>query len=97
MVLNYPEHKVVLHCSMLVAGGVSRFTIHGDKASVVKARIDQQEAQLLAGVIPGSESWGEDSDAMVLLNAEVKPALSLRQRRPAAVLYKRARCPERQD
>ena len=70
VVLNYPEHKVVLHCSMLVAGGVSRFTIHGDKASVVKARIDQQEAQLLAGVIPGSESWGEDSDAMVLLNAQ---------------------------
>lgn len=80
VVLNYPEHKVVLHCSMLVAGGVSRFTIHGDKASVVKARIDQQEAQLLAGVIPGSESWGEDSDAMVLLNAQVKPALSLRQK-----------------
>lgn len=69
MVLNYPEHKVVLHCSMLVAGGVARFTVHGDKASVVKARIDQQEAQLLAGVIPGSESWGEDSDAMVLFNA----------------------------
>ncbi|WP_165716147.1 oxidoreductase [Enterobacter hormaechei] len=70
VVLNYPEHKVVLHCSMLVAGGVARFTVHGDKASVVKARIDQQEAQLLAGVIPGSESWGEDSDAMVLFNAQ---------------------------
>lgn len=54
---------------MLVAGGVARFTVHGDKASVVKAHIDQQEAQLLAGVVPGSESWGEDSDAMVLFNA----------------------------
>ena len=70
VVLNYPEHKVVLHCSMLVAGGVARFTVHGDKASVVKAHIDQQEAQLLAGVVPGSESWGEDSDAMVLFNAQ---------------------------
>jgi Predicted dehydrogenases and related proteins len=70
VVLNYPEHKVVLHCSMLVAGGVSRFTVHGDKASVVKARIDQQEAQLLAGVVPGSESWGEDGDDMVLFNAQ---------------------------
>lgn len=69
VVLNYPEHKVILHASMLVAGGTSRFTVHGDKASVVKARIDQQEAQLLAGVIPGSESWGEDSDVMVLFNA----------------------------
>ncbi len=70
VVLNYPEHRVVLHCSMLVAGGVSRFTVHGDKASVVKARIDRQEAQLLAGVIPGSESWGKDSDDMVLFNAQ---------------------------
>lgn len=69
VVLNYPEHKVILHASMLVAGGTSHFTVHGDKASVVKARIDQQEAQLLAGVIPGSESWGEDSDDMVLFDA----------------------------
>lgn len=69
VVLNYPEHKVILHASMLVAGGTSRFTVHGDKASVVKARIDQQEAQLLAGVIPGSERWGEDSDDMVLFDA----------------------------
>ncbi|HHA2008063.1 TPA: oxidoreductase [Enterobacter mori] len=69
VVLNYPEHKVILHASMLVAGGTSRFTVHGDKASVVKARIDQQEAQLLAGVIPGSEIWGEDSDDMVLFDA----------------------------
>lgn len=69
VVLNYPEHKVILHASMLVAGGTSRFTVHGDKASVVKARIDQQEAQLLAGVIPGSEIWGEDSDDLVLFDA----------------------------
>lgn len=69
VVLNYPEHKVILHASMLVAGGTSRFTVHGDQASVVKVRIDQQEAQLLAGVIPGSESWGEDSDDMVLFDA----------------------------
>ncbi|WP_437749802.1 oxidoreductase [Enterobacter mori] len=69
VVLNYPEHKVILHASMLVAGGTSRFTVHGDKASVVKACIDRQEAQLLAGVVPGSESWGEDSDDMVLFDA----------------------------
>ncbi|MCS5950062.1 hypothetical protein LNO88_12145 [Klebsiella pneumoniae subsp. pneumoniae] len=31
VVLNYPAHKVILHCSMLVAGGSSRFTVHGDK------------------------------------------------------------------
>ncbi len=58
VVLNYPAHKVILHCSMLVAGGSSRFTVHGDKGSVIKARADQQESQLLAGVVPGSAGWG---------------------------------------
>lgn len=73
VVLNYPDHKVVLHASMLVAGGTARFTVHGDKGSVVKARIDQQEAQLLAGVIPGSDAWGEDDDSMVFFGADGEP------------------------
>ena len=71
VVLNYPQHKVVLHCSMLVAGGVSRFTVHGDKGSVVKQRADQQESQL-AGVVPGSESWGEDDDSLVVFDANLR-------------------------
>ncbi|TPV61698.1 Gfo/Idh/MocA family protein, partial [Serratia marcescens] len=50
VVLNYPTHRVILHGSMLVAGGVSRFTVHGEKGSVVKTRADGQESQLLAGV-----------------------------------------------
>lgn len=70
VVLNYPQHKVVLHCSMLVAGGTSRFAVHGDKASVIKARIDRQEVQLLAGVTPGSAGWGEDDDDIVLFDAD---------------------------
>lgn len=73
VVLNYPQHKVILHASMLVAGGTARFTVHGDKGSVVKARIDQQEAQLLAGVVPGSKTWGEDSDSMVFFGADGAP------------------------
>ena len=66
VVLNYPTHRVILHGSMLVAGGVSRFTVHGEKGSVVKARADGQESQLLAGVTPGSAEWGKDDDAMSL-------------------------------
>lgn len=73
VVLNYPSHKVILHCSMLVAGGATRFAVHGDKASVLKARIDQQEAQLLAGIVPGSVTWGEDDDDMVLFDASGEP------------------------
>lgn len=66
VVLNYPTHKVILHCSMLVAGGASRFAVHGEKGSVVKANADRQESQLLAGVVPGSDVWGQDDDALVL-------------------------------
>lgn len=66
VILNYPSHKVILHGSMLVAGGVSRFVVHGDKGSVVKARADGQESQLLAGVVPGEACWGKDDDALRL-------------------------------
>ncbi|EMW3191848.1 oxidoreductase [Klebsiella quasipneumoniae] len=72
VVLNYPAHKAILHCSMLVAGGSSRFTVHGDKSSVVKARADQQESQLLAGVVPGSAGWGEDEDGLVIYDASLQ-------------------------
>ena len=73
VVLNYPEHRVILHCSMLVAGGVSRFSVHGDKGSLIKAHADRQESQLLAGVTPGSAGWGADDDAMVLYGGEEAP------------------------
>ncbi|QHM70202.1 oxidoreductase [Mixta intestinalis] len=73
VVLNYPAHRAILHCSMLAAGGVSRFSVHGSKGSLIKARIDQQESQLLAGVMPGSEGWGVDEDAMTLYSGEEAP------------------------
>lgn len=65
-VLHYPERRVVLHASMLVAGGSARFAVHGTRGSVVKPRIDRQEAQLLAGTRPGDPGWGEDDDALLL-------------------------------
>ncbi len=54
---------------MLVAGGSSRFTVHGDKGSVIKARADQQES--LAGVVPGSAGWGDD-DPLVIYDASLQ-------------------------
>lgn len=73
VLLNYPTHRVILHCSMLVAGGVSRFSVHGTQGSLIKARADRQESQLLAGVTPGSAGWGEDDEAMVLYRGEEAP------------------------
>jgi predicted dehydrogenase len=68
-VLSYPHHRVILHASMIAAGGVPRFLVHGDKGSLVKHGIDQQEAQLLNGMLPGTQGWGIDTDRMQIWNA----------------------------
>lgn len=70
VILDYGALRVVLHASMLVAGGVPRFIVHGDGASIVKHGADRQEAQLLAGMTPGSQGWGEDPDALQLVEAD---------------------------
>ena len=63
-VLHYENASVIVHASMLVAGGSPRFIVHGDKGSLVKCQPDQQEAQLLRGELPGSADWGHDSDPL---------------------------------
>ena len=68
-ILSYPKHRVVLHASMIAAGGSPRFLVHGDKGSLVKHGIDQQEAQLLDGMQPGAPGWGVDLDRMQIWNA----------------------------
>ena len=68
-VLSYPHHRVILHASMIAAGGTPRFLVHGDKGSLVKHGIDQQEAQLLGGMLPGNQGWGVDLDRMQIWNA----------------------------
>lgn len=65
-VLEYGARRVILHASMLVAGGSPRFIVHGTRGSAVKPLADRQEAQLLAGMAPGDEAWGEDPDALLL-------------------------------
>lgn len=62
--LDYGARQVILHASMLVAGGARRFVVHGGKGSLVKLGADHQEAQLLAGMPPGSEGWGADPDPL---------------------------------
>jgi predicted dehydrogenase len=65
VVFEYGQRRVVLHASMLVAGGSPRFIVHGSRGSLIKPRADQQEAQLLAGIVPGAAGWGEDDDAQL--------------------------------
>lgn len=67
-VLEYAHCHVLLHASMLVASGSPRFIVHGEKGSLIKRKPDVQEAQLLAGIVPGSEGWGHDPDPLEFWN-----------------------------
>ncbi len=66
VLLDYGRRKVVLHASMLVAGGVPRFIVHGTQGSWIKHGLDTQEDQLRAGMAPGSDGWGHDPRPTVL-------------------------------
>ncbi len=70
VVLIYGQRRVTLQASMLVAGGTCRFLVHGATGSLEKRHADRQEAQLLEGLIPGSDGWGEDPDPLTLYSAD---------------------------
>lgn len=70
VILDYPRCRVILHGSMLAAGAHTRFVVHGTRGSVVKRGGDIQEAQLRAGVAPGSPGWGADPDDLDLYDAD---------------------------
>ena len=69
-VLSYPDKRVIVHASMLSAGGSARFVAHGTLGTLVKRQGDRQEAQLLAGMIPGAPGWGEDPDDALSFDGE---------------------------
>ena len=85
VVLDYPRRRVVLHASMLAAGGTARFTVHGERGSLVKAGADPQEGQLVSGMRPGAPGWGEDADALAIHGAD-----GIRRTRPAVAGDQRA-------
>lgn len=69
LVLRYGERLVVtLQAGMLVVGSSPRFTLHGERASLVKHRPDVQEDQLRTGFVPGAPGWGVDPDDAVLFD-----------------------------
>lgn len=69
-VLSYPQRRVVLHGSMLVAAESARFQVHGLRGSYVKYGLDPQEDNLKAGARPPAENWGHDARDGVLTLAE---------------------------
>jgi scyllo-inositol 2-dehydrogenase (NADP+) len=68
--LTYPQRRVVLHASMLVAAQSARYQVHGTKGSFVKFGLDPQEDALKAGARPPQEDWGYDMRDGVLTLAE---------------------------
>jgi predicted dehydrogenase len=67
-VLTYPHLHAILGAGVLVSGGSARFMLHGTEASLVKAGVDVQEAQLREGVAPGDLDWGIDLDAATIFD-----------------------------
>ena len=65
-VLQYPPLRVVLHASLLVAGGGARSVLHGARGSWAKFGADVQEAQLVSGMTPRDARFGVDEDEGVL-------------------------------
>ena len=66
LVLDYGRLRVILHASMLVAGGARRLVLHGTKGSWIKQSEDVQEKQLIAGMRPGAPGWGVDPDSATI-------------------------------
>jgi predicted dehydrogenase len=64
--LNYKSLRVILHTSLLVAGGVPRSVLHGTLGSWAKFGADVQEKQLVSGVLPSSPGFGDDPDPGIL-------------------------------
>ncbi len=66
LVLRYGEMVATLNAGSLVSGGSARFSVHGERASMVKQKPDVQEDQLRAGMVPGAPDWGLDPDDALL-------------------------------
>jgi predicted dehydrogenase len=58
VILEYGRRRVVLHASMLVAGRLPRFVVHGQSGTWIKYGVDAQERQLIARLQPGGGDGG---------------------------------------
>lgn len=60
LTLMYPTTKVRLSASILMNAPLPKFLVLGDKGSYSKYGLDVQEAAFKAGILPGSDHWGEE-------------------------------------
>lgn len=63
LLLYYPGMRVRLRCSYLVREALPGYILHGSKGSFIKPKTDVQEADLMAGKIPGGSDWGIEPEA----------------------------------
>jgi len=66
--LNYKRLRVVLHASLLVAGGGPRSVLHGTRGSWAKFGADVQERQLQSGMSPSDPAFGYDASPGVVFD-----------------------------
>lgn len=59
--LFYEGFKAIVKSQCLVKLPYPQFLIHGSRGSFIKYGIDQQEADLKAGIMPGMAGFGEDN------------------------------------
>ena len=81
LVLRYDEMIATLEAGSLVSGGSARFSVHGERASVIKQKPDIQEDQLRAGVMPGAPEWGVDPDDALLYDGATGDTRALKAAR----------------
>ena len=77
VLLNYERLRVILHGSLVVAGGTPRMAMHGTRGSWLKYGMDVQEEQLVGGLVPGEPGWGEDPRPGILYKGTDSPPLEL--------------------
>jgi predicted dehydrogenase len=77
LVMRYGEMVATLQAGSLVSGGSARFSVHGDRASIVKQLPDIEEDQLRAGMMPGAPEWGYDPDDAVLYDGSTGQARTI--------------------
>lgn len=61
VLLHYRDLEVLLHGSLFSASPNLRFQLQGTAGSYVKFGLDPQEAQLLAGMLPGDRGFGVEA------------------------------------